>query len=265
MATFQHNTVDFYYLERSSGIPVIFQHGMGGNAKRVTQTLSKPEFRLLSFDFRGHGKTSSIGSVHKLNFTSFADDVIAFMDFLGLEQAFIGGNSMGAGVSLNLVLRYPERVKGLILLRPAWLDYPHPENLEVYTIIIDLIRQHRNKKGKAIFKKSELYLNIRRESEHAATTLLAEFDNLNGAEQFAIRESFVSQAPLESLKSLQAINISTLVMGQERDHTHPLEFAKTLANAIPKAQFKQLTSNAVNAEQYAKELQSYMNQFACMQ
>ena len=117
MAYFYHDDIRFEYLERSTGVPVIFQHGMGGNAERVTQPLSNPEFQLLSFDFRGHGKTSGLGSVHKLNFTSFADDVIAFMDFLGLEQTFMGGNSMGAGVSLNLVLRYPERVKGLILLK----------------------------------------------------------------------------------------------------------------------------------------------------
>ena len=90
---------------------------------------------------------------------------------------------------------------------------------------------------------------------------MAEFDNLNSAEQFAIRERFVSQAPLESLQSLQTIKVPTLVMGQERDHTHPLGFAKTLANSIPNAQFKQLTSNAVNAGQYAKDLQHNINQF----
>ncbi len=261
MSSFLHDDIRFKYLEHSQGIPVIFQHGMGGNAERVTQPLLNPEFRLLSFDFRGHGKTSDIGSVDKLTFATFADDVIAFMNFLGLEQAFIGGNSMGAGVSLNLALRYPKRVIGLILLRPAWLDYPHPENLKIYNTIMDLIRQHGNEKGKVIFETSELYLNIKRESEHAATTLLAEFDNLKMPEQFAIRERFVGQAPMESLQSLQAIKIPTLVMGQERDHTHPLEFAKTLANAIPKAQFKQLTSNAINAERYARDLQGCVNQF----
>jgi pimeloyl-ACP methyl ester carboxylesterase len=234
---------------------------MGGNAERVIQPLGEPEFRLLSFDFRGHGKTLGVGSLDKLNFATFADDVIAFMDFLGLEQAFVGGNSMGAGVSLNLVLRYPERIRGLILLRPAWLDYPHPENLKVYTTIIDFIYQHGKQKGKTLFQQSELYNGIRQESEHAATTLLTEFDNLNSPEQFAIRERFVNQAPLERLGLLQTITIPTLVMGQERDPTHPLEFAKKLANAIPTAQFKQATSNALNPGQYAKDLQACINLF----
>jgi pimeloyl-ACP methyl ester carboxylesterase len=261
MPTFIQDQISFSYLEHGDGARVIFQHGMGGHAERLVHPLSNPEFRLLSFDFRGHGKTLGIGNENKLRFDTFADDVIAFMDFLGLEQAIVGGNSMGAGVSLNLALRYPERVKGLILLRPAWLDYPHPDNLEVFTTIITLIGQHSNQQGKMIFERSPLYQNIKQESEHAAATLLSEFDALTNPEQFAIRERFVSQAPVEKLELLQKINVPTLVMGQERDHTHPLAFAKTLASAIPNAQFKQLTSNAVNAEQYAKDLQKTINQF----
>jgi pimeloyl-ACP methyl ester carboxylesterase len=130
MPSFLYDDIRFEYLERATGTPVIFQHGMGGNAERVTQPLTSPGFRLLSFDFRGHGKTTAIGSQDKL------------------KEAFIGGNSMGAGVALNLALRYPERVKGLILLRPAWLDYAYPENLKVYITIMNLIRQHGSEKAK---------------------------------------------------------------------------------------------------------------------
>jgi pimeloyl-ACP methyl ester carboxylesterase len=78
MPVFHHDAIVF---KRGSGIPVIFQHGMGGNAERVAQPLSHPAFRLLSFDFRGHGKTVTIGNQEKLTFNTFADDVIAFMDF----------------------------------------------------------------------------------------------------------------------------------------------------------------------------------------
>jgi pimeloyl-ACP methyl ester carboxylesterase len=112
-----------------------------------------------------------------------------------------------------------------------------------------------------MFESSELYQNIKQDSAHAATTLLSEFDTLTTPEQFAIREKFVSQAPVEKLESLQAIKVPTLVMGQERDHTHPLEFAKILAKAIPNAQFKQLRSNAISPEQYAKDLMGFINEF----
>ena len=33
---------------------------------------------------------------------------------------------MGAGIALNFTLRHPERVLGLVLSRPAWLDAPNP-------------------------------------------------------------------------------------------------------------------------------------------
>jgi pimeloyl-ACP methyl ester carboxylesterase len=81
MPVFHHDAIVFNYLERGSATPVIVQHGMGSNAERVAQPLSNLTFRLLSFDFRGHGKTTTIGSQEKLSFHTFADDVIAFMDF----------------------------------------------------------------------------------------------------------------------------------------------------------------------------------------
>jgi pimeloyl-ACP methyl ester carboxylesterase len=54
------------------------------------------------------------------------------MDYLRLPQAIVGGISMGAAVALNFTLRFPERVLGLILSRPAWLDGPLPSNVRIY-------------------------------------------------------------------------------------------------------------------------------------
>ena len=82
--------------------------------------------RLLSLDCRGHGGTRPLGPRTSSPFSSFADDVAALMDHLGLQRAVVGGISMGAGVALNLAFRYPQRVVGLVLAHPAWLDSPRP-------------------------------------------------------------------------------------------------------------------------------------------
>ena len=58
--------------------------------------------RLLTLDCRGHGATEPLGEEARLNFSAFADDVVALLDHLGIEQAIVGGISMGAGVALNL-------------------------------------------------------------------------------------------------------------------------------------------------------------------
>ncbi len=45
----------------------------------------------------------------------FADSVIADLDAAGIERAVIGGVSMGGYVALNILARYPSRVRGLVL------------------------------------------------------------------------------------------------------------------------------------------------------
>ncbi len=44
----------------------------------------------------------------------------------------VGGISLGAAVAVNVALRHPGRVLGLVLVRPAWIDRPLPENVALY-------------------------------------------------------------------------------------------------------------------------------------
>ena len=53
----------------------------------------------------------------------------ALLDRLRFPPAVVVGMSMGAGVAASLALRQPFRVRGLVLIRPAWLDTGPPGNL----------------------------------------------------------------------------------------------------------------------------------------
>src|SRR3954452_14273003 len=98
MPYFEHSGLSFYYTEIGKGTPFIFQHGLGGSSDQILKIYSPLSgIRLITFDFRGHGKTSMSG-IKELNFKTFADDVLALMDHLHLSKAIIGGISMGAGV-----------------------------------------------------------------------------------------------------------------------------------------------------------------------
>jgi pimeloyl-ACP methyl ester carboxylesterase len=143
MACLHHDGITFHYLDSGEGVPFLFQHGLGGDLTRSYGLLTPPlPFRLLSFDFRGHGETRPLGDSEKLSFATFADDLLAVLDERHIAQAVIGGISMGAAVALNFALRYPQRMLGLVLVRPAWLNEPLPANLQAYPRIAQLIRQH---------------------------------------------------------------------------------------------------------------------------
>jgi pimeloyl-ACP methyl ester carboxylesterase len=123
----------FHYLDEGAprNLPFVFQHGLGGDVYQPAGVFSPPPgIQLLSLDCRGHGQTYPLGGAQKLSFSSFADDVATLMDRLRLGRAVVGGISMGAGVALNLALRHPKRMAGLVFSRPVWLDSPRPENLK---------------------------------------------------------------------------------------------------------------------------------------
>src|SRR2546422_8693627 len=48
-------------------------------------------------------------------FRSYADDLVAVLDALGVRQAVVCGLSMGGYVTFELLRRHPARVKALIL------------------------------------------------------------------------------------------------------------------------------------------------------
>jgi 3-oxoadipate enol-lactonase len=70
--------------------------------------------KVITWDVRGHGySTLPDGPVNSEDFSS---DLIALMDHLKLDKAILCGLSMGGHISLQTAIRYPERVKSLILI-----------------------------------------------------------------------------------------------------------------------------------------------------
>ena len=57
---------------------------------------------------------------------------------------------MGAGVALTLALRYPQRVGGLLLVRPAWLAAPAPPNLDCMAAVGEYIRDDGVEVGRGV-------------------------------------------------------------------------------------------------------------------
>ncbi len=73
-----------------------------------------PEFRIVSWDARGHGRTRDQG----LPFTYWtaARDALTVLDHLGAERAVFGGTAQGGITALRTALIAPERVSALILI-----------------------------------------------------------------------------------------------------------------------------------------------------
>jgi pimeloyl-ACP methyl ester carboxylesterase len=262
MPTFSYDGLNFQFLETGSGVPFFFQHGLGGETSLVFALFKPPPgVRLIGLDARGHGETRPLGAPARIGLASFADDLLALMDHLKIARAVIGGISMGAAITLNFALRFPDRVLGLVQSRPAWLDFPQPENVEVFGLIAQFIRQHGAQRGREFFIKHELYQRWRREFPDAANSLISQFNHPRADETVVKFERIPRDAPCHDRAEWSRIKVPTLVLANRLDPIHPFEYGETIARLIPGAEFHELTSKSLSLEQHEADVNRHLTAF----
>ena len=109
--------MEFYlhYVERGKGEPLVLLHGNGEDSSYFCAQLAhfSKRYRVIAVDTRGHG--NSPRGEGDLTLSRCADDLGALLDRLGLEQVNLLGFSDGGNIALLFALRYPTRVRRLIL------------------------------------------------------------------------------------------------------------------------------------------------------
>ena len=271
MASFERDGIVFHYLDVGHGVPFVFQHGIGGDVGQPASLFCPPKgIRFLCLDARAHGQTQPLGDPAALTFDDFGDDLVALLDQLGVGQAVIGGISMGAGVALNVAVRYPARVAGLVLSRPAWLDGPMPpENVARYTTIARLLRavgaardrDHALQSALAEFEASDDYRSLVASSPDTAQSLRGQLTNGRAVTAAARLERLPADSPLMHLRAVAATRVPTVVLAHRQDPIHRFAFGEALARAIPEAKLVELTPKSIARERHAVEVQVNLNAF----
>ena len=72
--------------------------------------------RVLTWDIRGHGGSDYPADEASYSAATATGDMAAILDQAGLAGAVLGGHSLGGYLSLDFALRFPDRVRGLILI-----------------------------------------------------------------------------------------------------------------------------------------------------
>jgi pimeloyl-ACP methyl ester carboxylesterase len=106
----------FYEDSGGDGPAVVLGHGflMDHSMFEAQVRVLAPKYRVICHDQRGFGKTETDGK--PFSYWDCADDAIRLCDYLGIRRAVFGGMSQGGFVSLRVALRYPDRVKALVLM-----------------------------------------------------------------------------------------------------------------------------------------------------
>ena len=258
--TFARDGVRLAYAEDGAGRPFIFQHGLGADSGQTFDLLGKfPGTRLLAMDARAHG-TSDVGPEPDIGFETFGQDLYGLLEAAGISKAVVGGLSMGAGISLNFALKYPDMVSALILVRPAWVDEPM-EARELYFAVARTIRQYGAARGREAFLASEVYREIAAQFPDTAKSLLGQFDSARAEDGVARLERMPADAPDHDRSRWSALTMPVLVLAHDDDPVHPLAGGRAIASAIPSTKFVEITPKSVDRERHEAEIRKEVTEF----
>lgn len=114
---------------------IVMCHGfldLGWGFSRIAEPLAQAGYRVIAFDFRGHGESEWIGRGGYYHFVDYVLDVHALLPQLVSAPVHLLGHSMGGTVATLYAGSHPERIRSLTLLEgygPPTFDSPPVERM----------------------------------------------------------------------------------------------------------------------------------------
>jgi pimeloyl-ACP methyl ester carboxylesterase len=108
---------------RAGAASFLLIHGLASNARMwdgVACALADRGHDALTVDLRGHGRSAKPDGPYDM--ATVADDVAAVIRELGLDRPVVAGQSWGGNVVLELALREPSLVRGVVCVDGGWLE-----------------------------------------------------------------------------------------------------------------------------------------------
>ena len=115
-----------HYIEKGEGKPVLLLHGFFYDSYLWAANIDAlaENFQVYALDLWGFGYSTR--EPLDYDYQLYVDQVLLFMDSLGISRASLVGQSMGGGTAILFCVQHRERVNKLLLVDPAGLPNPLP-------------------------------------------------------------------------------------------------------------------------------------------
>lgn len=121
--SFEHRGHRLVYDEYGTGDqPIVLMPGLLFSRRMhepLAEELAAHGHRVLCLDLLGHGDSDRPEEMWEYSMTTFGAQAIGLLDHLGIEQAVLGGTSLGANSALEAAAHDQSRVKGLLIEMPV--------------------------------------------------------------------------------------------------------------------------------------------------
>ena len=109
---------------------LLLLHGVNGHAETYVRNIGPhaDDFHVLAPDFIGHGFTDKPLD-RNYEIPTYVQHVVDLLDCLGIENAALSGESLGAWVAVRLLLTHGDRVNRLVLNTPGGMN-ANPKAME---------------------------------------------------------------------------------------------------------------------------------------
>ncbi len=270
MPSFHYQDCELYYQSRSSdtakssgepGKTLVFLHGLGADSEQA-MALCKglDEVRVISVDMPGHGK-SVCSEREQFSFELFAEVCKALMDTLGIERAIVGGISMGGGISLQVALRWPERVEALLLQRPAWLNESAIKNLEIVASTGLWIEMGGLSHAREKLEQHSMLRALDQTLPACAESIRALLSRPQAETSSAVLPAMSMDQPYRFSEQLNAIQVPSLIVSCKNDPLHPVEIAEALAAGLKGSSYREIPSRYLKPESHFQAFTQHAQQF----
>lgn len=231
--TFAFRDWTLSYEEHGEGGCVsVLMHGLlldAGVNRALARRLARQGHRVLLLDLLGHGRSDrpTRASVHRMD--HYADQVVALLDHLEVDEAVVGGVSLGAGVALMTGHRHPERVRGLLL------EMPVLENATPFAALLFVPMLLAMHYGGPFARLGTGLLRALPRTRIEALDSFLNAGSMRPEEIKAVLHGLLMGPLGPDEDERAAMTTPTLVIGHNADPLHPHTDAARLARQMPRA------------------------------
>jgi pimeloyl-ACP methyl ester carboxylesterase len=183
--------------------------------------------RVVTLDLLGHGKADRPRDMWHYSMAIFGREVVALLDHLELDEAVVGGTSLGANTTLEVASLAPTRLRGMVIEMPV-LDNGLLACAIGFTPLLVALTF-----GEPITRPIAAALRqVPRVFGHYPNVFLDWVSQEPKPSAALLQGLFFGRAapPREERKTFQA---PALVLGHPRDAIHPFSDAKMLSEELP--------------------------------